>query len=89
MRWLGHDAAKESNLPSRGLPGPASFEDLQEPFANAGPYWGSAPGGMKKGMTTPPLGFGQGAPRLGAGRFDTGPRADDPPEIGEREADAN
>ena len=24
-----HDAAKESNLPSRGLPGPASFEDLQ------------------------------------------------------------
>src|SRR5947199_8175983 len=22
----GHDAAKESNLPSRGLPGPASFE---------------------------------------------------------------
>ncbi len=21
-----HDAAKESNLPSRGLPGPASFE---------------------------------------------------------------
>jgi hypothetical protein len=24
-----HDAAKESNLPSRGLPGPASFEDWQ------------------------------------------------------------
>jgi hypothetical protein len=24
------DAAKESNLPSRGLPGPASFEDWQE-----------------------------------------------------------
>jgi hypothetical protein len=36
-RWLArrlrqrYDAAKESNLPSRGLPGPASFEDLQGP----------------------------------------------------------
>ena len=34
-RWLArrlrqrHNAAKESNLPSQGLPGPASFEDLQ------------------------------------------------------------
>jgi len=32
-----HDAAKESNLPSRGLPGPASFEDWMGHQARAAP----------------------------------------------------
>jgi predicted patatin/cPLA2 family phospholipase len=32
-----HDAAKESNLPSRGLPGPASFEDWMSHQARAAP----------------------------------------------------
>ena len=32
-----HDAAKESNLPSRGLPGPASFEDRMGHQARAAP----------------------------------------------------
>ena len=31
------DAAKESNLPSRGLPGPASFEDWMGHQARAAP----------------------------------------------------
>ena len=31
------DAAKESNLPSRGLPGPASFEDRMGHQARAAP----------------------------------------------------
>jgi hypothetical protein len=34
---LSHDAAKESNLPSRGLPGPASFEDWMGHQARAAP----------------------------------------------------
>ncbi len=38
-----HDAAKESNLPSRGLPGPASFEDWMGHQARA------APGRMLRG----------------------------------------
>jgi len=33
----GDDAAKESNLPSRGLPGPASFEDWMGHQARAAP----------------------------------------------------
>ena len=42
-RWLAlrlrqrYDAAKESNLPSRGLPGPASFEDWMGHQARAAP----------------------------------------------------
>ena len=32
-----YDAAKESNLPSRGLPGPASFEDWMDHQARAAP----------------------------------------------------
>ena len=34
-----NDAAKESNLPSRGLPGPASFEDWMGHQARAAPVW--------------------------------------------------
>jgi hypothetical protein len=33
-----HDAAKESNLPSRGLPGPAGFEDRMGHQARAAPW---------------------------------------------------
>ena len=36
-RISSHDAAKESNLPSRGLPGPASFEDWMGHQARAAP----------------------------------------------------
>jgi hypothetical protein len=36
-RISGYDAAKESNLPSRGLPGPASFEDWMGHQARAAP----------------------------------------------------
>jgi hypothetical protein len=47
--FSSHDAAKESNLPSRGLPGPASFEDWQEPPATPRRYWSSEAGGTAKG----------------------------------------
>src|SRR5437016_857134 len=46
-----HDAAKESNLPSRGLPGPASFEDWQERLEISRGYWRCGLEGMGKGMT--------------------------------------
>jgi len=36
-REANNDAAKESNLPSRGLPGPASFEDRMGHQARAAP----------------------------------------------------
>jgi hypothetical protein len=36
-RVATHDAAKESNLPSRGMPGPASFEDWMGHQARAAP----------------------------------------------------
>jgi hypothetical protein len=36
-RLVSDDAAKESNLPSRGLPGPASFEDWMGHQARAAP----------------------------------------------------
>jgi hypothetical protein len=35
-RISSHDAAKESNLPSRGLPGPASFEGRVLPGFSVG-----------------------------------------------------
>ena len=51
QRWVRHDAAKESNLPSRGLPGPASFEGRVGRLETPHSYWVSRFGGMEKGMT--------------------------------------
>jgi len=42
-----HDAAKESNLPSRGLPGPASFEDWMGHQARAAPRMMLRPAGRR------------------------------------------
>jgi hypothetical protein len=47
------DAAKESNLPSRGLPGPASFEDWMGHQARAAPAVR-----LRSGTTRPPAGGG-------------------------------
>ncbi len=57
-RLRGHDAAKESNLPSRGLPGPAGFEDRMGHQARA------APAPMLRGGRRPGPGRSTVQPRL-------------------------
>lgn len=49
-----HDAAKESNLPSRGLPGPASFEDWMGHQARAAPAL-MLRGGPRRGLEAEPV----------------------------------
>jgi uncharacterized protein (DUF433 family) len=54
------DAAKESNLPSRGLPGPASFEERPEPGKSPGYAQFSALLSSWRRLELPSSGHGSG-----------------------------
>jgi hypothetical protein len=80
---FGHDAAKESDLPTGGCPALPVLKACRDPRERPS-LLALGSRGNGNGNDDPSAGVSdRRAPRLGAARFDAGLRADERPEIGE------